>query len=47
VVDGVTFTKDGRIILADKWFTIDGRQLAGKPTAKGVYLHNGKTIVVK
>ena len=47
VVDGVTFTKEGRILQADKWFTIDGRQLVGKPTAKGVYLHNGKTIVVK
>ena len=47
VVDGVTFTKEGRILQADKWFTIDGRQLIGKPTAKGVYLHNGKTIVVK
>lgn len=47
VIDGVTFAKNGTIMQSGKWFTIDGRQLAGKPTAKGVYLHNGKTIVVK
>lgn len=28
----------------DEWYTIDGRKLNGKPTAKGVYIHNGKAV---
>ena len=30
-----------------KYFTLDGRQLNGRPTQKGIYIHNGKKIVVK
>lgn len=30
-----------------QWFTIDGRRLDGKPTAKGLYINNGKAVVVK
>ena len=29
------------------YYLIDGRRLSGKPSAKGLYIHNGKTIVVK
>ena len=29
----------------DSWFTIDGQKLNGKPTKKGVYIHNGKAVV--
>ena len=32
---------------ADAWYSIDGRKLSGKPTAKGVYINNGKKIVIK
>ena len=31
----------------DAWYTIDGRKLSGKPTQKGIYIHNGKKIVIK
>ncbi len=31
----------------DAWFTLDGRQLSGKPTAKGLYIVNGKKVIVK
>ncbi len=27
------------------WYTIGGQKLSGKPTAKGVYIYNGKTVV--
>jgi len=30
-----------------QWYTPDGRLLNGKPTAKGVYIVNGKTVVIK
>ena len=29
------------------WYTIDGRKLSGKPTAKGLYIHNGKKRIIK
>ena len=29
------------------WYSIDGRKLSGKPTAKGIYIHNGKKIILK
>ena len=28
------------------WFSLDGRRLGGKPTQKGLYIHNGKKVVV-
>lgn len=30
-----------------RWYTIDGRRLSGKPSAKGLYIVNGKKRVVK
>jgi hypothetical protein len=29
------------------WYTLDGRCLMGKPTTKGLYIDNGKKIVIK
>ena len=29
------------------WYSLDGRQLSGKPTHKGIYIHHGKKQVVK
>lgn len=29
------------------WFSLGGRRLSGKPTAKGIYIHEGKKVVVK
>lgn len=29
------------------WHSLDGRKLSGKPKQKGLYLHNGKKVVVK
>ena len=29
------------------WYTLDGRQLSGKPTAKGLYIHGGRKTVIK
>ena len=31
----------------DTWFSLDGRRLQGKPTQKGVYINNGKKVVIK
>ena len=29
------------------WYTLDGRQLSGKPTQRGLYIINGKKVVIK
>jgi len=29
------------------WYTIQGLKLNGQPTDKGIYIHNGKTVLVK
>lgn len=33
--------------LSGSWFTLSGHQLGSKPTAKGVYIRNGKKLVIK
>ena len=32
---------------ADVWYSLDGRRLDGKPTQRGVYVNNGRKIVIK
>ena len=32
---------------SDAWFTLYGRRLQGKPTAKGIFIHNGRKEVLK
>ena len=31
----------------DAWYQLDGRRIEGKPTAKGIYIHNGRKEVIK
>jgi len=33
--------------VSGNWYTLDGRKLQGKPTQKGVYISNGKKMVIK
>ena len=45
---GVALIDNGkRIMDNDAWYTLDGRRLNGKPTQKGIYINNGKKIVMK
>ncbi len=39
-------TRTGEI-KRDRWFDLQGRQLKGKPTERGKYLHNGKVEVIR
>ena len=34
-------------LLPPGWFTINGVKLSEQPTQKGVYIHNGRKIVIK
>ena len=31
----------------NRWYTLDGRALSGKPTARGIYIHQGRKVIVK
>ena len=33
--------------VADEWYTITGYRLSTKPTANGIYLHQGKKVIIK
>ena len=41
-----TLNDKGQMI-NDKWYSLDGRKLNGKPTTKGLYINNGKKVVIK
>ena len=51
VIDGETTSlasmEDVRCKMEDVWYTLDGRKLQGKPTKKGLYIHNGRKVVIK
>lgn len=46
-----TDIKDSRTTIADKidhsWYTISGARLQGEPTTPGVYIHEGKKVLIK
>ena len=39
-------TRTGEISF-DGWYTLDGVRLDCKPNAKGIYINNGKKVIVK
>ena len=41
-------TKTGEMTFdKEAWYTLDGVRLSGKPSTKGIYINNGKKIVIK
>jgi hypothetical protein len=46
---GVNEVKEVNGVNDNTWFTLDGRKIANgqKPTAKGIYINNGRKVVVK
>ena len=39
--------EDGRSKMEDVNYTLDGRKLECKPTAKGMYIVNGRKVIIK
>ena len=37
--------KDNEPQTDDYYYSIDGQRLQGKPTKKGIYIHNGKKVI--
>ncbi len=44
---GVDEVQDSESADQAPWYTVDGVELAEKPTAPGIYIHGGKKVVVK
>ena len=43
-----SFPKTGEMTFdSEAWYTLNGVRLNGKPTKKGIYINNGKKIVIK
>ena len=42
-INGSGFNING----SDAWYTLDGRKLDGKPTTKGLYINNGRKVMIK
>ena len=45
-VIGTLDTRTGEFRM-DRWYDMQGRQLNGKPTAKGTYYHNNKSVTIR
>ena len=46
IATGIQSMDNGQWIMDNSWYTMDGGKLCGKPTKKGVYIHNGKKAIV-
>ena len=45
---GIISIDNGELIIDnDDWYSLDGRKLDGKPTVRGIYINNGKKVVIK
>ena len=47
--DATRLVNNEQRIVNNEWFTLDGRRIANgqKPTARGLYIHNGRKEVVQ
>ena len=45
---GTLHTRTGEVSFdSEAWYTLDGKRLSGQPTTKGIYVNNGKKVVIK
>jgi hypothetical protein len=47
IATGIGLIDNGQLTMGNSWYTLDGRRLDRKPTQKGVYIVNGKKVVIK
>jgi hypothetical protein len=40
-----TINREPLTVNQHAWYTLDGKKLAGQPTSKGIYIHNGMKVV--
>ncbi len=47
--EGTTSIENGQLMMdngADAWYSLDGTRLSSAPTMKGLYIHNGKKVLI-
>ena len=44
---GVWEVKEVKQVTDDTWYTLEGLKLSGKPQKKGIYIMNGKKVIIK
>ena len=44
---GVREIKEVREVTDDTWYTLEGMKLSGRPQKKGIYIMNGKKVIIK
>jgi hypothetical protein len=44
---GVASMEDGSEMMEDVWYDLSGRRLESKPSVKGIYIYNGKKVVLQ
>ena len=45
---GTLYTRTGEVSFdSETWYTLDGKRLNAKPNTKGIYVNNGKKVVIK
>ena len=47
VATGISLTSSPSPLTSGTWYTLDGRKLRGMPTQRGIYVSNGKRIIIK
>ena len=47
VATGISLTSSPSPLTSGSWYTLDGRKLRGMPTQRGIYVSNGKRIIIK
>ena len=46
-ISAVDFATNGSVMSNEGWYTVNGIKLTAAPTEKGVYVNNGKKVVIK
>ena len=46
-INFATFSNDVEKMNAEGWYTIGGQKLNGAPTQKGIFINNGKKVIIK
>ena len=46
-VTGISSIENGKMTIDNAWYSLDGRKYNGKPSVKGVYVNNGRKVVLK
>ena len=44
---GTLDTRTGEVSFGDEWYSLDGCRLSGNPTKSGLYINNGRKIIIK